>query len=335
MKRQNYKLQTTNYKLVVILGPTASGKTSLSIKLAQKFGGEIVSADSRQVYKGLDIGSGKVNKKEMQGIAHYLLDVANPKNRFSVTQYQKLAQKAIKNIQTKGKLPFLVGGTGFYIQSIVDNIVLPEIKPNWKLRARLEKKSNEELFLMLQKLDPVRAQNIDRHNPRRLLRALEIVMTTGRPVPALTCHCEEPAGDVAIQDISTNSRLLRFARNDGLDVLQIGIKKDKTELANLIKKRLLARLKNNAMINEVKKLHNPPAGKGLSWKRLEELGLEYKFVAQYLQNKISYQEMINKIQIESEHFAKRQATWFKRDKRIIWVSNYKQGEKLVKKFSNK
>jgi tRNA dimethylallyltransferase len=175
-------------KLIVILGPTASGKTGMSIKLAKKFNGEIVSADSRQVYKGLDIGSGKVTKKEMQGVPHHLLDVANPKNRFSASQYQKLANKAVVKIQNKNKLPFLVGGTGFYIQSIVDNIVLPEVKPNWALRAKLEKKSNEELFLMLEKLDPVRAQNIDKQNPRRLLRALEIVITTGRPVPSLVNH---------------------------------------------------------------------------------------------------------------------------------------------------
>jgi tRNA dimethylallyltransferase len=298
------KQQTRKNKLIVILGPTASGKTGMSIKLAKKFNGEIVSADSRQIYKGLDIGSGKVTKKEMQGIPHYLLDVAKAKKRFSVTQYQSLAKKAITKIQHKNKLPFLVGGTGFYIQSIVDNIVLPSVKPNWKLRTKLEKKSNEELFLMLQKLDPTRAQNIDSHNPRRLLRALEIIITSKKPIAKI--------------DQSPTS----------IEILQIGIKKDKTELAKLINKRLLARLKDNAMINEVKKLHK----QGVSWRRFEELGLEYKFVAQYLQQKITYQEMINKIQKESEHFAKRQMTWFKRDKRIKWTKEYKQAEKLISGF---
>jgi len=312
MKQQN------NNKLIVILGPTASGKTGMSIKLAKKFNGEIVSADSRQVYRGLDVGSGKVTKKEMQGIPHHLLDVTNPKKRFSVAQYQKLAQKAISKIQNKNKIPFLVGGTGFYIQSIVNSIILPEVKPNWKLRAKLEKKSNQELFLILEKLDPIRAQNIDKQNPRRLLRALEIVISTGSAVPTLS-HIEKP---------------------NEFDILQIGIKKDKIELAKLINKRLLVRLKpvrnashsdaseNNTMINEVKKLHK----QGISWKRFEELGLEYKFVAQFLQNKITHQEMKQKIQIESEHFAKRQMTWFLRDKRIIWIKNYKQAEKLIKKF---
>ncbi len=303
--KNNYKLQATSYKLIVILGPTASGKTGMSIKLAKKFNGEIISADSRQVYKGLDIGSGKITKKEMWGIPHYLLDVANPKKRFSVAQFQKQAKQAIKKIQIKGKLPFLVGGTGFYIQSIVDGIVLPEVKPNWVLRSKLEKKSNEELFIMLKKLDPRRAQNIDSKNPHRLLRAIEIVLSTGKPVPQIN---QSPTS---------------------LEILQIGIKKDGKELAKLINKRLAARLKNNAMINEVKNLHDKTK---ISWKRLEEFGLEYKFVAQYLQGKIDYKEMQQKIQTESEHFAKRQMTWFKRDKRIKWVDNYKQAEKLLRKY---
>ena len=307
--KNNYKLQATSYKLIVILGPTASGKTGMSIKLAKKFNGEIISADSRQVYKGLDIGSGKITKKEMWGIPHYLLDVANPKKRFSVAQFQKQAKQAIKKIQIKGKLPFLVGGTGFYIQSIVDGIVLPEVKPNWVLRSKLEKKSNEELFIMLKKLDPRRAQNIDSKNPHRLLRAIEIVLSTGKPVPQIN---QSPTS---------------------LEILQIGIKKDGKELAKLINKRLAARLKNNAMINEVKNLHDKTK---ISWKRLEEFGLEYKFVAQYLQGKIDYKEMQQKIQTESEHFAKRQMTWFRRMEhqgiKIHWNKNDKEIKKTIKQF---
>lgn len=294
-------------KLIVILGPTASGKTDLSIKLAKKFNGEVVSADSRQVYKGLDIGSGKITEKEMQGIPHYLLDIANPKTRFTVVQYQKLALKAIKKIQKKNKIPFLVGGTGFYIQSIVDAIIIPEVKPDWKLRKKLEKKSNEELFSMLKKLDPRRAESIDKSNPRRLIRALEITLKTGSPIPPI-------------------SRGSRATAN--FEVLEIGVKKSPEELKKLIHNRLIKRLKNNVLINEVKKLR----ASGLSWKRLEEFGLEYRFVAQYLQNKIAYQEMIDKIQKESERFVKRQMTWFKRDKRIHWIKNYKEVEKLIKKF---
>lgn len=294
-------------KLIVILGPTASGKTGLSIKLAKKFNGEVVSADSRQIYKGMDIGSGKVTKKETQGIPHYLLDVANPKTRFSVVQYQKLALKAIKNIQAKNKIPFLVGGTGFYIQSVVYGIIIPEVKPDWKLRKKLEKLTTDQLFKKLKKLDPKRARSIDRQNPRRLIRALEIIIKTGTAVPALS-----------------------RAKGPKFDVLQIGITKSQDELKKLIYRRLMKRLENDAMINEVKKLR-----KLLSWKRLEEFGLEYRFVAQYLQNKLTYQEMINNIQKESEHYVKRQITWFKRDKRICWVKTEKEAKKITDNFLSK
>ena len=296
-------------KLIVIVGPNASGKTSLSIKLAKKFNGEVVSADSRQVYKGMDIGTGKVTKKEMQGIPHYLLDMANPKKRFTVVQYQKLALAKIKKIHNKGKLPFLVGGTGFYIQSVVDGIVIPKVKPDWKLRKQLEKKSVAELFKILKKLDPKRAQSIDKDNPRRLIRALEIILKTGKPVPPLTCRELFPTS---------------------FNVLEIGIKKSPDKLKTLIKKRLLKRLKQG-MAEEVKKLHKS----GLSWKRLEEFGLEYRFVAQYLQSKLTYQQMINKIQKESEHFAKRQMTWFKKDKRIRWIINNNDAIRLIDKFIKK
>lgn len=300
-------------KIIVILGPTASGKTDLSIKLAKQFNGEIVSADSRQVYKGLNIGSGKITKKEMMGIPHHLLDVANPKRRFTVAQYQKLALKAIKNIQKKNKIPILVGGTGFYIQSIIDSPILPKVAPDWKLRKELESKSAEALFEKLKKLDRSRAKNIDGHNKRRLIRAIEIVLKTGSPVPTVV-------GD---------------PRPHSFDALRIGILKSNEELKKSIYNRLAMRLKNNAMINEVKKLRSPFSGHGLSWKRLEEFGLEYRFVAQYLQGKITREEMIDKIQKESEHYAKRQMTWFKRDKKIIWIKNYNQALEIVDGFINK
>ncbi len=294
---------STSSKLIVILGPTASGKTGLSIKLAKKYNGEVVSADSRQVYKELDIGSAKITKKEMRGVPHHLLDVANPKRKFSVSQYQRLALRAINEIRKKGKLPMLVGGTGFYIQSVVDGIVLPEVKPDWKLRKELEAKTKEELFNQLEKLDPDRAEKIDNNNPRRLIRALEIVLSTKKPVPKLK-------------------------KSPGFDSLQIGLKVSDKNLKQNIKKRLEERLKNDVLIKEVKKLR----ASGLSFRRLEEFGLEYRFVAQYLQNKISREEMIERIQKESEHFAKRQMTWFKRDKRIKWISSQKEAEKLVKNF---
>ena len=303
---------STKPKLIVILGPTSVGKTDLSIKLAKKYGGEVVSADSRQVYKGMDIGSGKVTKKEMQGIPHYLLGVANPKTRFSIAQYQRLALKAIKKIQSKNKVPFLVGGTGFYIQSIVDGIVIPEVKPDWKLREKLSLQPLPVLYRRLAKLDPVRAGNIDQNNPRRVLRALEIVLTLKHPVPTLN------------QD------------KPNFKVLLLGINKDKKELKKLIKNRLLKRLKQG-MVTEIKKLH----ARGLSWKRLEEFGLEYRFIARLLhyaqhcgqaQYLRAYQEMVDSIQKESWHLVKKQITWFKRDKRINWIKNQKQAEKLIHNF---
>ncbi len=297
-------------KLIVILGPTSSGKSDLAVQLARRFNGEVISADSRQVYKGMDIGSGKITKKEMRGVPHYLLDVASPKKRFSVARFQKLAWKAIKRIWKQGKIPILCGGTGLYIQSIVDGLFIPEVPPDAKLRAKLEKLSAEKLFKKLKKLDPRRAKNIDCHNRRRLIRALEIVIKTGKPVPGQSEVCPR-----------TNR-----PRTD-LGLLQIGIVQPKKKLKQLIKKRLFKRLKHG-MITEVKNLRRS----GLSWKRLEEFGLEYRAIAQYLQGKISKQEMIDKIQTESEQYAKRQITWFKRDKRIKWVRNYKEAKKSVKNF---
>ncbi len=290
-------------KLIVILGPTASGKSGLAVKLAKKFNGEIISADSRQVYKGMDIGTGKVTKKEMEGIFHYLLDVVSPKRRFTVFQYRKLAINAINKILKKGKIPVLCGGTGFYIQAVVDGILIPEVPPDWKLRKKLEKKSLKELFFQLKKLDPKRAKKIDKKNLRRLIRALEVIIKTKKPIPAL------------------KKKPLPYP------VLMLGIKKDFQTLKKLIKGRLLKRLKKG-MIAEVKRLKKS----GVSWKRLEDFGLEYRWITKFLQKKISFLEMKEELQKDIEHFAKRQMTWFKRDQKIRWVKNYKEAEKLVKKF---
>ena len=296
-------MQRKLQKLIVILGPTASGKTELAIKLAKKFGGEIVSADSRQVYRGMDIGTGKVTKKERQGIPHYLLDVASPKRKFTVAQYRKLALKAINKIFQKGKIPFLVGGTGFYIQAVADGIVITEVKPDWKLRKELEKKSVVELYKILKKLDPQRAKTIERKNPRRLIRAIEIVIKTKRPVPPLK-----------FQPLP-------------YPVLMIGIKRDKKELQNLIKKRFFKWLRQG-LIKEVVNLKKL----GLSWKRIEDFGIHYRAIARYLQNKIGDKEMIENSIREIQNYAKRQITWFKRDKRIHWVKNQNEAERLIINF---
>ena len=297
------KLTTDNRKIIVILGPTASGKSSLAIRLAKKINAEIISADSRQVYKGMDIGTGKVTKKETKGIPHHLLDVASPKTRFTVAEFKSLAEKALKTILNKGKIPIICGGTGFYIQALIDGLIIPEVKPDWELRSCLEKLSTSELFKKLKKLDKNRAKSIDRYNRRRLIRAVEIVIKTKNAVP----------------EIKKNP--LPYP------VLMLGTKKEKNELKKLIENRLLKRL-DQGMIEEIKKLHK----NGVSWKRLEEFGLEYRRIALYLQNKLKYEEMIERLQKETEHFAKRQITWFKKDKRIHWIKNYSQAENLVKTF---
>ena len=290
-------------KLIVILGPTAAGKSEMAVKIAKKFNGEVISADSRQVYRGMDIGTGKVTRKERQGIPHHLLDVANPKRRFTVVQYRKLVLKAINKIFKKGKFPILCGGTGFYIQAVVDGIIIPEVKPDWRLRSNLNKFPVEELYKILKELDPRRAKTIEKKNPRRLIRAIEIIMKTKKPVPPFK---KQPLP---------------------YPVLIIGIKKSLEELKKIIEKRFLKWLRRG-LVKEIKNLNQS----GLSWKKIEDFGIHYQVIAQYLQNKLSYQEMIESSLRELQNYARRQMTWFKRDKRIHWLKNYQEAEKLVKEF---
>lgn len=292
-------------KILVILGPTASGKSDLAVNLARKFNGEIISADSRQVYKGMNIGTGKITKKEMLGVPHHLLDIENPKKIFTVSKFKELAKEKIEEIFKKGKLPIICGGTGFYIQAIVDNISLPEVPPNYKLRKELEKKSTIELFETLKKLDPKRANDVDNKNPHRLIRAIEIAKSLGK-VPELK-------------------------KDERYQTLQIGIETEDKTLKEKIEKRLIARIKKG-MISEAKKLHL----KGLSWKRMEELGLEYKYLSYFLQNRITKEEMVSQLSSAIWQYAKRQKTWFKRDKRIHWfeLKNQKNIEGEIKEFLN-
>ena len=289
-------------KIIVILGPTASGKSELAVKIAKKFNGEIISADSRQVYKRLDIGTGKITKKKMRGVPHHCIDIVSPRKVFTVADFKKHAEKAIEKIFAKNKIPIIVGGTGLYIQAIVDNIALPEVKPNWKLRKELEKKTTEEMFAILKKLDPERAENIDPKNPRRLIRAIEIAKALGK-VPNLE------------------------ASLPSWGPLQIGIKLSDKKLKENINKRLIQRLKKG-MVAEAKKLH----AQGLSWNRMDELGLEYRYLAKFLKGEISKEEMTKKLKSEIWQYAKRQMTWFKRDKRIKWIKNYNDIVKSVKTF---
>lgn len=297
-------------KLIVVVGPTASGKSDLAVEIAKEFNGEIISADSRQVYRGMDIGSGKITKKEMRGVPHYLLDVAEPKEVFNVADFKKMAENAIEYIISKGKLPILCGGTNFYVQAVIDQLDLPKIKPDKKLRKELEKKTVDEMFKILQKLDPERAHNIDPKNPRRLVRAIEIAKALGK-VPHLV-----------IRPLSK------------YDVLQIGITLPQKTLDQKIYKRLLSRMKGG-MVAEVKRLRES----GVSWERLHDFGLEYRYLSLYLRGQLSKDEMIEKLYIAITQFSKRQMTWLKRDKRIHWVSKSPAGLKktlsLTKKFIEK
>jgi tRNA dimethylallyltransferase len=290
-------------KIVVVLGPTASGKSDLAVTLAQKFNGEVISADSRQVYKGLNLGTGKINRKEMQGIPHHLLSIMPPQSQFSVEQFKKTAQEAISKIIKKNKVPIICGGTGFYIQALVDNITFPEVKPNVLLREELAKKLPEELFGMLLKLDHDRASTIDPTNKQRVIRAIEIAEALGKIPPVKS----EPLYDPLLIGLETDDELLRQKIN--------------TRLTERIKK---------GMIREAEKLHQ----EGLTWKRMDELGLEYRYLARFLQHKLLKEEMLERLQFEIWHYAKRQKTWFKRDERIRWfpISEKASIETEVKKF---
>jgi len=286
-------------KILVVLGPTASGKSDLAVELARQFNGEIISADSRQVYKGLDIGSGKITKKEMKGIQHHLLDVVHPQTVFTVAKFQRLAQLKIKEILARGKLPIICGGTGFYIQSIVDGIIFPKIKPNPELRKHVGVLPPRELLLILKGLDPERAKTIDPKNPHRLIRAIEIAQSS----PLSNPITKDSVGSSAL-----DGKIPKW------EVLQIGIRIEREILKKRIEKRFLARVKQG-IVAEAKKIHK----KGLTYKRFSEIGLAHKYLASYLQNKIPKEEFILKSIQAEQKYAKRQMTWFKRDGRIKWL----------------
>jgi tRNA dimethylallyltransferase len=289
---------TIMQKVLVIVGPTASGKSDLAVSLAKHFNGEIISADSRQVYKGLDLGTGKITKKEMQGIPHYLLDVADPAEVFSAAEYKSLAMKKIHDIEAKKKLPIICGGTGFYVDSVAGILDLPPVPPNRALRKELEKMNEDELYKMLEERDPRRAESIDKRNKVRVIRAIEVCEALGR-VPAL--HNPKPDH--------------RF--------IFIGLDPDALDLDSRIKKRLLERIEEG-MIEEARMLHQ----KGLSYDRMHALGLEYRYTALYLQDKMTKEEMTSKLYTEIRRYSKRQMTWFKRNKDIRWF-NPNDKEKII------
>lgn len=274
--------------LVAIVGPTASGKSALAVELALTLNGEVISADSRQVYRGMDIGTGKVTREEMRGVPHHLLDVAEPNDIYTVAHFKKDAETVIKDIQSRAKLPILCGGTGLYIDAVLYNLQIPEVPPNAELRKELQALSTEELFERLKAVDPRRASEIDRHNPVRLIRAIEIAETLGL-VPSLP------------------PRALAYS------AVILGVTPPK-DLSLKIEKRLDERL-NAGMIEEAEKLH----AAGVSWSRLETLGLEYYWLARFLQGFVSKEEMRMNLLRDIIAYSKRQMTWFKKNKDIRWV----------------
>lgn len=293
---------TEKPRIVVVLGPTACGKSDLAVDLARKFNGEIISADSRQVYRGMNIGTGKTTKKEMRGVPHHLLDVVSPKKVFTAENYRKLAKLELSKIIKKNKLPIICGGTGHYIDALIYDQNFPAVPPDIKLRKALERKSTAELFAELKKLDPGRASTIDSKNPRRLIRALEIIYKTGKPVPKINL-------------------------SEKYDVLKIGISFPSEIIKNRIHTRLFRRMKNG-MVAEIKRLIKS----GVGLKRLEDFGLEYRYLGRYISEMISKNEMLAQLEKQIVDYSKRQMTWFKRDKNIRWVRNKKEAEIIVRNF---
>jgi len=296
-------------KIIVICGPTASGKTDLSIALAKKFNGEIINADSRQIYKEMDIATAKPElivyegKIMVDGVEHYLLDVVNPDENFTLSDYKEQTQKAIKNILKKGKVPFLVGGTGLYIWSIVDNLEIPRVEPNLALRKELEDKTPEERLALLKENDPESYDKIDLNNSRRVIRALEVVLSTGESF------------------LKQQKKGKPF-----LNVLQLGIKIDKENLYDRINRRC-EQMIESGLVQEAKKL-----AQKYSWELPSMSGIGYRQMRDYIEGKMVLDEALEWLKQDTRHYAKRQMTWFKRDERIHWVENERQAEKLISDF---
>ena len=282
-------------KLIVILGPTASGKSALGIALALRWQGEIVSADSRQVYRGLDIGTAKVTPAERALVPHHLLDVAQPNVVYTVAQFQQDAIAAINTILAHGHQPFLVGGSPHYIQTVVDHFDMPHIPPQPELRTQLEARPLTDLLMQLETLDPQCAASIDQRNPRRVIRALEVCLVSGRPFSAQ-----------------------RRVAAPLFQCLLLGMHWERAVLYQRIDRRIDERVQQG-LIQEVQDLLNG----GVSHERLDALGLEYRFVSRLLRGEFASEAaMIQCLKYASHDFTRRQLTWFQRDKRILWIEGH-------------
>ena len=280
--------------LSVILGTNASGKSELAIRLANHLGGDVISADSRQVYRSLDLGSGKITPAQAGTVKHHLIDVADLSNYFSLAQYQRAAYSAIDSISGAGKRPLLVGGTGLYISAIVEGYELVDVPPNEPLRAELEGLPLPQLVERIEKSDPEAASRIDKNNRRRLIRAIEIAAAGRAHSAARQCSAR-------------------------YNCLQLGLTWPREVLEARIERRLRDRLANG-MIDEVAGLRS----RGVSDTRLEKLGLEYRYVTRYLRGELrTLDDLRLELGIAIRQFAKGQLTWFKRDRRIIWLDPFR------------
>lgn len=289
-------------KIIVIVGPTASGKTSLGVALAKAFNGEVISADSRLLYRGMDIGTAKPTKAERQGIPHYLIDVVAPDQTLTLSEYQALALGAIRDVLKLGKLPIIVGGTGLYVRALVENLEIPQVPPNVKLRQRLEKMPVGERLDWLKSLDPAYAQRAG-HNPRFVIRALEVMLATGKTMTELQRQ-GEPL----------------------FDALQIGLRPSMKVLEERITRRTKLMVKSGLLV-EAKKLARryPASTPSLS-------GIGYRELFPYFRGEISIEEATQAIILHTRQYAKRQLTWFKRDARIHWITLPNKGLILAKKW---
>lgn len=304
-------------KIIVICGSTASGKTALSLSLAKKYNGEIISADSRQIYKKMNIGTAKEKGEwRRQGlrkiyfvddIPHYLIDFLNPNKNFTVAEFRDKAIKYIKIILKNNKVPFIVGGTGLYIDSVVNNFNIPQVAPNKKLRVSLEAKTMNELEAMLKKLDPVTYEWIDRKNKRRLVRALEVFMLTGKSFSAQ-----------------------RQRGKKLFEILQIAVALPREILYDNISKRVDEQIKLG-LLKEVEALKKQK----YSWVLYSMSGIGYRQFKNYFAGKISLESAIEQLKRDTRNYAKRQLTWFKRNKNIHWVESLREADQLIADFLRK
>lgn len=285
-------------KIIVICGPTASGKTALSIQLAKKINGEIVSADSMQIYEDMDIGTAKPTVEEMDGVKHYLIGNVSPTLRYSVANFKKDAINAIEEILKKGKTPIIVGGTGLYIDSLVNGIDYDDLEIDLDYRNQLEKISEEQglevLYNKAVEIDPLAMEKISNNDKKRIFRVLEIYNATGKT--------------------KTEQEIESRKKDNPYDYVVFAIDMDREKLYERINKRVDIMIEKG-LVDEVKRLI----------KKYDELptaiqGLGYKEVVQYLNNEISYDEMVEKIKQETRRYAKRQLTWFRRNKEITWIN---------------